>query len=149
MALILFLTLLITGCQPNISGRIGAVEINEALFITDVETGSILKANVYEDAGGVTLKDGDLELRLDFVTSNIYWGKYIVGVMNNKPIKENNIIYIPLEFLTDFLGLPVEVHSKNRLFMPEKEHALYNAVKSLPENFNRSSAGMLCLPPFC
>lgn len=82
--------------------------------------------------GGFVIKQDDINLEFDFSKNYVYKDGYIMYVMENPAIDENNVAYLPLSFFSDYLK--VDMKQGNKLSqLDSQEFSLYNVVEFLPQ----------------
>jgi len=119
--------------QPE--NRLATEEIDGILMVPAQDIGRLLSIDYHMDEkDNIIFQQDNITLTLSFDSFYVYKDEYILYVMEAKPIKKDNIAYIPLEFLTDYLKVPLKSDKNNQLYvMNTGDFSLYDTAKFLPE----------------
>lgn len=105
------------------------------LFISASDIERLLKTNFKSDkTGGLIFSEDNIAIKLRANSNFIYNNDRIIGVLDAHPVIQNKTAYVPVEFVSGCLRVPL-ISVNNQIYMVNSGgFSLYNVAKFLPED---------------
>ncbi len=118
----------------NYKKKLNTRSVNGVLMVSAKDISNLLKINFnIDEQGGIVFKEDNIMLKLNFDTPYVCRGTYILDVLEAKPTIRNDIVFIPLEFLTDYLNISLKSDNNQIYIVSIDDSSLYDVVKFLPK----------------
>lgn len=113
--------------------RLAVEEIDGKMRVSAEELAQILNIGFSKEQNSISFKKDNILLKITINNGYVYRDRYLLDVLEASPVQKNGMVYIPVEFLTDTLGVPLRSDTQNQIYIADSDFSLYNHIKFLPQ----------------